>query len=612
MSAQRTSKLNRGARRAAVLGLSVATIATSAIPTAEAGAPTRSGPMPSQADPFACPPVFPVEDLQEGDELHGLTVDQGTAPEPFTATVLGVMDDGIAPGVPMLLAEASGSDAIERAGGIWAGMSGSPVYIDTPAGPHLVGAVAYGLAGTSPIAGITPAAEMMNLLRGGGVVAAAPQVELTGALQREIVANGSASATVAAAGLNRLPIPVAVSGTSPARLRRVSRMIRRTVAGARVYSSGRAAARPAAAGLVAGGNVAAAMSQGDVTAAAVGTVTAVCGDEALLFGHPMNWSGATTLAAHAATALFVQPNPTFAPFKVANVGGPVGTVDQDRLAGLHTVLGPIPAITRVRSLLSSAETGASRASMTNAVLPEFISTAAALHVFNNIDRVHDRAGRGVVDLRWGASGTRANGQPWSFRRRDKLADVFDISFAAADKVFFGLESLFTNPFEPITIDRVTVSGTVDPAYTEAQLVRLERRSGGQWVAVDPRSPLPLIAGRDVALRGVVRAVRSRRLVPVPLSFRVPRWAGSAGSLMVFAGAPGFEGEEPTTRAPRNFGQLLAQVDGAPTGDTLRAELRLTRRVGGERQRLMREVRTTAPTAIFGELGFEVRILPSRG
>jgi hypothetical protein len=109
-------------------------------------------------------------------------------------------------------------------------------------------------------------------------------------------------------------------------------------------------------------------------------------------------------------------------------------------------------------------------------------------------------------------------------------------------------------------------------------------------------------------------VRSPQLTRVPLSFVVPRWGGSAGSLTISAGSPlPDEFEEPTGPGATSFDQLLAQIDRAPAGDTLRSELRLARRVpGGGRQRLTRETRATAPTAVFGELGFEVEILPNRG
>ena len=59
----------------------------------------------------------------------GWTVSEGRDPEPFDAEVLGVLPDAIAPGRDMIVVDTS-SPAITDAGGIWFGMSGSPVYHD--------------------------------------------------------------------------------------------------------------------------------------------------------------------------------------------------------------------------------------------------------------------------------------------------------------------------------------------------------------------------------------------------------------------------------------------------------------------------------------------------
>lgn len=98
-----------------------------------------------------CAVAFPVAGLESGDEVSGLTVAKGTTPAPFTGEVLGVLKDGIAPGMDMIIADLTSPD-IDRVGSIWAGMSGSPVYA---ADGRLIGAVSYGLAwGPSPVAGI--------------------------------------------------------------------------------------------------------------------------------------------------------------------------------------------------------------------------------------------------------------------------------------------------------------------------------------------------------------------------------------------------------------------------------------------------------------------------
>ena len=87
-----------------------------------------------------CPPAMPVGQLHAGMTGTGYTVSQGTEPEPFDVEVLGVLNDALAPGKDMIIVETSGP-SLDKAGGVWFGMSGSPVYIDN----KLVGAVAFGL-----------------------------------------------------------------------------------------------------------------------------------------------------------------------------------------------------------------------------------------------------------------------------------------------------------------------------------------------------------------------------------------------------------------------------------------------------------------------------------
>ncbi len=228
-----------------------------------------------------CPPAAPLSDLRAATAggatvpASGLTVSRGTVPEPFEVEVLGVLDDGIAPGVDLIVVEAD-SPAIDRARGIWAGMSGSPVH-DRQG--RLIGAVAYGFtAGPSKIGGVTPAEDMLRLLDAGTARAAAitprRRVRLPAALRREVAAQAGVSARAAAAGLERLPIPLGVSGL---RAQRLQAFAEELTGGDAPVIAHRASAGPARTegpgAIVPGGNFAAALSTGDVSVAGVGTAT---------------------------------------------------------------------------------------------------------------------------------------------------------------------------------------------------------------------------------------------------------------------------------------------------------------------------------------------------
>ena len=43
------------------------------------------------------------------------------------------------------------------------------------------------------------------------------------------------------------------------------------------------------------------ISYGDLTSAGIGTLTATCGNEDLMFGHPFFWDGKTTMGMNGAT-----------------------------------------------------------------------------------------------------------------------------------------------------------------------------------------------------------------------------------------------------------------------------------------------------------------------
>ena len=91
------------------------------------------------ADP--CPAPVPLSSVQAGMVGEGLTVVSGSTPVPFKVDVLGVLDDGVGVGRDMIMIKVSdyaGQHVIDQGDGIWAGMSGSPVYVDG----KLLGAVA--------------------------------------------------------------------------------------------------------------------------------------------------------------------------------------------------------------------------------------------------------------------------------------------------------------------------------------------------------------------------------------------------------------------------------------------------------------------------------------
>jgi len=92
-----------------------------------------------------------VEEVKPGMKGKSLTVFEGTEPEPFDVEIIGVVPGSIGPRQDMIIGRISGGKT-ERTS-VFAGMSGSPVYVDG----RLIGAISFAFPfAKEPLCGITP------------------------------------------------------------------------------------------------------------------------------------------------------------------------------------------------------------------------------------------------------------------------------------------------------------------------------------------------------------------------------------------------------------------------------------------------------------------------
>lgn len=588
--------------RAALAVLSLGALVAAGLATVPAA---QSAPDPS------CPAAFPVASIVEGQRVTGLTVSKGATPSSFTGEVVGVLDDGIAPDLDLVMVRLS-SAALTAAGGVWSGMSGSPVYARDG---RLVGAVSYGL-GMSPtmIAGVTPAADMQALLTTDTAeaqrsVAAAAQnetIDLPRALSSRLVSSGAAEAAEVDEGLSRLRLPVAVSGLSSRRMRQAAKLM--PTPNVRLYKSSSASPQGPEISVVAGGNLAASASYGDVTWAGVGTATAVCGDEVLAFGHPFMYSGRTSLTMHGADVLYVQQDPYWGgAFKVTNLGAPVGAVDADRMAGLHGVLGPAPRVTTVTSYVEAE--GRSRTGSTRISFQPDTPGLAATHMWADQDRVLDAWSKGSGTAAWTVSGTRAGGKDFSYTRSDRYASTWDISYEIPWGLYTQLLQLQANEFEPVTVKTIRTTSRLTTRYERYVVKSAQVRKAGAWVKLKGTQPLRLRAGSTqrfrVALSSLVLGTRQ-----VVLRLAVPRGAaGRSGALTIMGGnsfgADEYYEGEGTPSGVSSLDQLLRKFRTDPRNDHVLADLRIFGKGG---KALSRQARSTVEAVTDGTVDVGVRVV----
>ena len=151
--------------------------------------------------------MFPLDELKPGMKGVAHTVFAGTELQEFGVEILGVLNGYTGPRQATIIARLSGPN-IDKTG-VFAGLSGSPVFIDH----RLVGAVAYSFPfAKEPICGITPIKQMIDIFEPGNLK---PR---TNSEPRSVsfteMAMGAWKAVMPKA-VTAMPMVAAVSATSP-------------------------------------------------------------------------------------------------------------------------------------------------------------------------------------------------------------------------------------------------------------------------------------------------------------------------------------------------------------------------------------------------------------
>jgi len=523
------------------------------------------------AAPGPCASVMPLSAVSKGQTGTGWTVVSGADPESFDAEVLGVAKNLVAPGRDVIIVKISGP-TVDEGGGVWAGMSGSPVYING----DLAGALAYGFSfGATDVAGLTPAEDMLHI-DGLPVAPKVPaRIHLPRSVVRWVAAKIGAALPTVGGSLVRLKLPVSVSGVSPERYRAMRKLpffkkYRSTMKFTHAASSS-ASLAGVVDDLVPGGNFAAALSYGDLTFAGVGTTTYVCDGQALAFGHPMLFSGKTKLGAGSADAITIVPDP-LGPYKFANVAGPLGTLDQDRLAGVRSVDGEPPMIP-VSTAVTSLDSALSRIGETDVVFEQAFPDLAFSHIFSNIDSVFDKIGPGSASYDWTIEGKREDGSPWELHKTNMYVSDFDLSFESAFEIYGELLEIANYPNEKVDFTSAQVTINLEEAVRDYQLLKVLWCHQGACEKVKSIRARP---GRTLKFRAILKPSDGSSDVNVNFKLAIPPGARRGAAVSVGGGSgcnPFFGG---CGRTPDTFDDLLASFEGKPN-NVLVAQLLTGRR-----------------------------------
>jgi hypothetical protein len=400
--------------------------------------------------------------------------------------------------------------------------------------------VAYGFAwGPSPVAGITPFAQMQTSLNR----TMPKKVRVGDRIAKRLAKAAGVSKTAAEQGFAQLPTPLAVAGV-PASLLNRKQTRPYLPKAATVAGSLPAGLAPTATDIVAGGNLGVTYSTGDITQGAIGTVTSVCNGLVRGFGHPFNLLGKTSYAMTGADTLYIQEDPAGPPFTMANFGTPLGTVNQDRIIGVSGMLGAVPTGANVTSVVTYG--ASSRTSTSNVSVKEALALTTNLSLAVNHLAVLGSFPPGAEVQTWKITGKDGT-TPFTLNGGNRYADTYDVTGMSQWDLPDLAWALSLVP--GVTVDSITSTATVTDDPSPYRLVGVEQRAHGEWIKLNKTTPAHVKAGSRLRLRLLL--ANDAGSTTTPLSFGIPKKAaGQRGKLFLDQAFPfPFEqGEMPSTLA----------------------------------------------------------------
>ncbi len=517
--------------------------------------------------------LFALEDLRPGMKGTARTVFSGAEAQEFGVEILGVLPGFPGPRQSAIIAKLSGAN-VEKTG-VFAGMSGSPVYIDG----KIVGAIAFSFPfSKEPIAGITPIKQMIDLFDKGSenVKPKEPRpvsfAQLAGTdwkpnLPKPAVSSVSLLAPVSVGspllpllGQQMTPIatPLVFSGISQESL---SAFAPQLVASGLLPVSGvggSAAITPLAEvngnTFPPGSSISVQLVRGDYSLAAAGTVTLRDQDRIYAFGHPFLSLGASDMPMTEASVVTVISNMNNS-FKLAVPGRMVGAISQDRASGIFGLLRQAPKMIPVKVNLHTSrdriETYSYEIANDSFLTPLLLN----ITLFNTITSSERALGDSTLTVK---GEIKVKGQ--EAIQIDRRFSANNSPILAAGSIAAPVSSLLTSGFDDVQLDGITL----DISSSETKYAgTLER------ITLDRTE---VRRGEKIEVQAYVRTESGKQFVQrIPV--QIPEDA-ALGQLLVFVGDGGAlqEGSPAKSFVPQDLGQLVKAINTIKKSDRLYVKL----------------------------------------
>jgi hypothetical protein len=502
------------------------------------------------------------------------TVCKGATIETIPLDVLAITGGATADS-SLILFEAKGP-GIDKYGGIVAGMSGSPVYVDDGGVDKVIGALSYGDAFTIGGSGLaTPIESMLKLtadysprietlatpiLTDGGVVdrvivAPNPQ-DFKGADQAgAFVAKPLASVFIGGLRPNTKAYATLKAGLEKRGLSVVQLGAPLSGAGDPSFSTD----------LVGGASVTALATSGELWFGGLGTVTYVATDTLLAFGHPALWTGDSNMFMTNAWVDGIWPSQN-APYKIGRPTAVRGTFTQDRFAGIMGTIGTPPLETPVIAHVVDLDTGREASSAVH--ISRAMLDAGQLD-FGVVGAAGSVAGYKLFDAAStpGSAYTTTTvrlfngGKPYTVSVRNIVDDTYDIPSAVAqdaDHAVSRLISVLKDGIETPQVLSVDVEAAVTRQHRSATIAGVNLYES-------------LHEGEN-RVKVTMLAYGLAETQTVDTTLTIPAGVPLTGRITATCvnGGPGPDGQPPVSGAPerRTVQQIVHDLNTAPAMDDM--------------------------------------------
>ena len=455
-------------------------------------------------------PVMPLSQIKPGMTGYAKTVFSGTKITPFEISVIGVLPRKTSP-KNLIVIEVK-DEYVRAHGGIAAGMSGSPVYIDG----KLIGAIGYGWTfADSNLGMVTPIEEMVQAMEWkdeipdfkippvplekpakaevktaptSGDKTAQPKTDAAGKKDGAVdIAVVSGDKAIPGGKLEKKMMPLMVDGISDRMSKRLEKQF-----GVEVVPFGTKAEAGSPVNLdwkpEPGAAIGAALAWGDFSAGGIGTLTALSDDGRFIaFAHPMFNRGAVSYAMTEAGIVKIIPSLTSS-FKLGYIDSIAGVITQDRPQAIGGRLGRLAAAYSYTVNFKDADTGRSATKRFQTVADSFIGPElGATGIVGLIDAEWSRKGQGTAMLTYSVDG--GNMKP-AWARRDIFFSEKDIVKSLQKEVEAMNKVIAHNKFREIAPYGVTVNVelTQEPRIVYVEKIEIrdkkELYSPGDKLTVD--------------------------------------------------------------------------------------------------------------------------------